>query len=462
MHLLFVNPPNSPFTEKSLLIEPVDIVGLASYMESIGHTITLVDMDVKQLKSDQLEKSIDALNPDCGIIIFDYHIPLHTSECLPEIQAIAKAFKRKGKKVIVGGKYATYHPEFFLFEGSPVDITVSHEMEMGLQSILSKPNWNNISLKNTKGIAFWDGKKIVQTPRNTMKFDLNLSPVTNRKILELEDYIDVRTILSSRGCFMKCDFCHVPGFWGQWRAQSAEKVVDEIENLALNYGAYKILFLDDNATANPKRMRDISKSILKRNLKVRLGCLGTIASFEASTMKLMFEAGFRWIHYGIESGDDSMLKAIHKRTNHEKIKDVIHQTKKMGFRVRTSWILDLPHTTAETLQNTYNLMMSLESDEIRIHYLALRMGSHYYEKYGEKQLTQQYIHKGRPNVFLTQEDVDLNAFENKLIEQLQSKNYTLVRNAKDFSNLDELKKKNPKMKIVSTCPLRYGINWENQ
>jgi radical SAM superfamily enzyme YgiQ (UPF0313 family) len=354
-------------------------------------------------------------------------------------------------------------PEKLIGPGKPVDIAIAHDMEAPLTELLQLKEWTPEKLSTIHGISFLDNNKLTKTPPQKTKTNLKNLPLTNRNLVDLTDYIDVRTILSSRGCMMKCTFCHVPGFWGEWKAHSPEHVVQEIEQLVTKHNATKVLFLDDNATIDPKRMKRISELILEKNVKVKLGCLGTLRSFDEDTMKIMYKAGFRWIHYGIESGDSDTLSAIQKPMSPQHITKIIKKTKAIGFRVRTSWILDLPNQTQASLQKTTDLILATQTDEIRIHFLALRMGSTLYNQHGEKQLTQQYIHNNRPNVILNK--ITANSIiktRNKLTDQLQKNGYTLIQNAHDFRNINQLRSKNPDMKIVSLCPLRYGLNWEKE
>jgi len=142
------------------------------------------------------------------------------------------------------------------------------------------------------------------------------------------------------------------------------------------------------------------------------------------------------------------------------IKKIVKQTLKLGFRVRTSWILDLPETDIHSLKKTIKLISSINSQEIRLHFLSLRLGSALYHQYGNDNLLTQYIHHSNPNNFLTKISQDI-FLENIriLINNLKNKGYKIVYNAKDFNDLKTLQINNPEMKIASLCPLRYGINW---
>lgn len=49
---------------------------------------------------------------------------------------------------------------------------------------------------------------------------------------------------------------------------------------------------------------------------------------------------------------------------------------------------------------------------------------------------------------------------NVLIERLKEKDYKIVRNVEEWEDLEKLRNKEGKIKFLSFCPSRYGIDWE--
>lgn len=435
MNVLIINPPNYPFSSSSILIEPIDALNIASYIEHNGHNVKIIDMDIMQINSDELEKYLTD-NYDYALIVYDYHIPLHTDNSLKGITGIAKVLKKKGTKVCICGKIATFKPELLVYPDRPIDIAIPYNAEDAFLNIVNGKDYK----ENTS-------------------FDINKLPVPNYNLVDLDKYIGVRSILSSRGCSNKCSFCHVPNFWGKWQGKEPKLVVNEIENLVNNYGSKKIIFLDDNALVSKERMQEICKEILARNIDVALGCLGHIACFDEALMKIMFEAGFRWIHYGAESGSNKLLHQNGKNQSIEHITSVIQKTKNIGFRVRTSWILDLPNSDIDDFEKTISAIENISSDEIRLHYLSLRLGTDIYNKNGNNEFSQ-YIHSDAPQETLTNLDKKFITEEvDKLIKRLEKKNYFIIKKADDISKLTFEELNNQNTKVVSLCPLRYGIGW---
>lgn len=455
MKVLFINPPNTPFTSHKLLIEPIDILTVATIVKDQGHEVRVLDMDLEQMSPKDSELIIKNFTPHLVVFLFDYHIPLHTTKALGKIIKIAIIAKKHHAIVVAGGKMATFHKESLLHQRSPIDYTISHDVETSLVSILDHlQNGKNIS--SIKNLSFFKNGKIYENDLDK-KPDISNFPIPDRSLVNLDKYVKVRTILSSRGCPEKCIFCSTPGFWGNWRFRTPQSVVKEIKILVDQFKAQKILFLDDNATVNNARMQAISKLIIKNNIKVKLGCLGSIFSFSLPMMTKMYQAGFCWIHYGIESGSNRLLNQVNKKTNSDQIKTVLQKTKEIGFRIRTSWIVDLPNTTKQDLKNTIQLIKDTQPDEIRIHFLTLRLGSQVYKKHiKNNKINTQYIHNNRQNINLSKlSPAHITQEISSLLSYLQKQKYVVI---KKQSDLDKLKI-NSNTKIVSLCPLTYGLAW---
>ena len=157
-----------------------------------------------------------------------------------------------------------------------------------------------------------------------------------------------------------------------------------------------------------------------------------------------------------------VLKNNNKNFDVNYAKRVIKEVKQIGFRVRTSFIFDLPTTTKEDMEKTIEFILETEPDEIRGHFLALRLGTTIYDKLSkEKEIPTQYIHSDKPlleNEKYTNsemlQDIDI------LVNRLKDKDYKIVRDVKEWEDVEKLRNKEGKIKFLSFCPSRYGIDWE--
>jgi anaerobic magnesium-protoporphyrin IX monomethyl ester cyclase len=457
--VVVLNPPNVPFTDDALLIEPIDVLTVATWISSLGYQVELRDLDKEKCLAASYAKELDRALVDVVVIPFDYHIPLYTAAAAQETIALIAACRDREIPVVVGGRPATRYPELFLQSGDVV--VVLGEMELALQELLPLLI-SGESVLEVDGIAVLVNNSVVRTNRRRNVLDLNSLPIPDRSMLDIHSYIDVHSMLSSRGCVEQCSFCPVHTFWGRWRRRSAELVAREIEYLVKDCKAEKILFLDDHATANQRRMREISDLLIAQGVKVPLGCLGTAASAEKETLHHMRKAGFNWIHYGVEFGDDQVLRRLNKRSTVNTMRNAIEMTREVGIRVRASVILDSPGATEEGLSATHDLLLETEPEEVRAHFLTLRACAPLDDELrpNASGIAEQYIHSDRPHT--CGHDVDphmVTRWSDRIAESLQKRGYLKVVNPIDWEGVATASKLERNVKFISYCPGRYGLGW---
>lgn len=166
----------------------------------------------------------------------------------------------------------------------------------------------------------------------------------------------------------------------------------------------------------------------------------------------MYKVGFRWVHFGIETGSKRLLKLMNKPMDINYIKNVIRDIKDMGYRVRTSFILDYPSSTKEDIIATRNLINELQPHEIRLHYLAYRVGTKVFEENKDVSNKSQYIHNNHPNVDnqYIKEEIE------QLICDLKKEGYILIFDDIDWNKYNTL---NRNTKFASFIPIKYGMCW---
>jgi Fe-S oxidoreductase len=437
MNILVVNPPNKPFTNRGIIAEPIDVLQIATIIQKEYKNTRVIDMDMDKMGNNiNIYLKDDELN--IVVFIYDYQIPLHTTNTIENIFEIIKNYDVEVKTIIVG-KTPSYRYEYFLSNG--IDVVVEGEAEERINSVIK--NISNKKISNIKGLYLKDR----YTGKYTDKVDYSLLPIPNRGLVDIDKYNDVRTIISSRGCNGCCNYCSTPFFFGKWRCKNSHSLGIELYYLVNEYKAKKVMILDDNFTVDTKRVEEFCEEIKIRKIKVKLGCLSSIKNYDYELFKKMYEVGFRWIHFGIESGSNRILKLMSKDMDIEYIKKVIKEVKEIGFRVRTSYILDYPTQTKYELISTINLIEELNTDEIRLHFLARRLGTPLYKE-GEKN---QYIHSSNSKILNNEENILID----ELLIKLDKKGYKIIKKSVDWSKQHD----NKLRKIVALTPVKYGVGW---
>ena len=444
MNILVINPPNKPFTNESILAEPIDVLQVATIIKQKYENVMVIDMDVNRM-----ENNInDYLKDNIIVFVYDYQLPLHTSDTVANMFEIINNTNKKSKFIIIG-KTSSYYYEKFLNNGFDVVINgiVDDSIIKVIDGFVNEKDLSiipNIEIKKENEIIITEKTKIDN------KFDLLKYP--DRSFIDLDKYMDTRTMITSRGCIGKCSFCTTPTFFGNWNGKNSKQVVDEIEYLINNFNTKKIMFLDDNMTVNKKRMYEICNEIENRKIKCLFGCLSSIICYDKEMFIKMYSVGFRWIHFGIESGSPKILNLMNKPMDIKNIKQIIKEVKIIGYRVRTSFILDYPGSTKEDIIATRNLINELEPHELRLHYLAYRVGTPVFENNKNIKNKTQYIHSNHPNI----ENDELTEEINLLIDDLAKKGYKLVFDDVNWNKYNLLDKNT---KFASFIPIKYGMCW---
>ena len=445
MNILVVNPPNKPFTNKSILAEPIDVLQIATIIKNKYDNVKVLDMDINRMDNN-INKYLKKDN--IVIFVFDYQLPLHTSDTIINMIEIIKNTTKNTKFIIIG-KTSSYYYNYFLENGFDIVINgiADHTIIDVIDSIVLKKD-----LSLVPNIMIKIDNEIIVTKKSIIINKYNLLEYPDRGFVNIKKYMDTRTMITSRGCIGKCKFCTTPSFFGVWSGKDPKTVVDEIEYLIKKYNTKKILFLDDNMTVNKKRMNDICDEIEKRNIKCLFGCLSSISCYNKKLFQRMYSVGFRWVHFGIESGSIRLLKMMNKEMDIDYIKQVINEVKEMGYRVRNSFILDYPSSTKEDIIATRKLINDLKPHEIRLHYLAYRVGTPVFEENKDVKNKTQYIHSNRPNV----ENKELTKEIDKLINELRDNGYIIIFDDVDWSVYNSLDKDT---KFASFIPVKYGMCW---
>ena len=52
MNILVINPANKPFTNKSIIAEPIDVLNIATIIKQEYDYVTVIDMDLNDMNND--------------------------------------------------------------------------------------------------------------------------------------------------------------------------------------------------------------------------------------------------------------------------------------------------------------------------------------------------------------------------------------------------------------------------
>jgi anaerobic magnesium-protoporphyrin IX monomethyl ester cyclase len=316
-----------------------------------------------------------------------------TTPLVHEANSIAKQIKAIDGNIILiaGGVHPTCRPSEVL-EESKFEVCVIGE---GDETIVDIVKSSREEYSEIKGIAYKDkNSEITQTVSRPLMENLDLLPFAKWDLYDLSKYKSspltsraspVGAIETSRGCVFACTYCNKKTFSRRFRMKSANRVVDEMEYM-LKSGFKEIHIWDDMFTTNLARAKDICDEIVRRKLKFPwcLACGIRVDIVDEEFLKKAKDAGCYSVYFGIESGDDQVLKDIDKRITTAQVRNAVKLAKKVGLETTGFFMVGLPADTKETLEKTIKFARSLPLDYAKCTILVPYPETKIYEQWEEK------------------------------------------------------------------------------
>ncbi len=339
---------------------PLNLGYLASSLIAAGREVLIRDLEFHPRTTDALDKIYSQFNPDVvGLTI--------TSPVFPAVAKIAEYLKGQGATLIAGGPHVSLTGGKFLTDCPHVDYALAGESEITLPRLLKQissgvtPDVEGLISQDT---PFGDGNAL--PPRIT---DLDAIPDPAYPGIDFRNYTwsvkgkgptPARTMITSRGCPYNCVFCGIHRLTGtKVRYRSPERVVSEIRQAAESSPVRHIVFVDDVLTLSKKHIRAICEKLIVENLFVTWEGDTRADTVDQQTLELMALAGCTRINFGIESGDETVLRNLNKKLDLRRVVEAFRWAKKAGMDTRGTAMIGNPGDTRETMSKTVRFMRKL-------------------------------------------------------------------------------------------------------
>ncbi len=344
---------------------PLGLGYIAAVLERDGHELKILDFGLDpQVPLEDKVRQVMAFDPQLvGITAMTslYHSVLETATLL-------KAYL--GRPIIVGGPHATVFPERVLAQSPVVDYVVRGEGEETMLELVRVLDKGDRDLSTVRGLTYRVRNQVVSNPDRGLIRDLDALPFPARHLFDLSRYTlctpngePMATILSSRGCPYNCSYCFKGTVGRTYRQRSPDSIINEMQEVITRYGINSFYFIDDLFTIDAKRLAQITDRIVAEKMDVRWQCLGRVDRVDPESLRRMYAAGCRRIHYGIESGNQEILNRIGKDTTIEQVRQAVRWAQEAGIQTKGYFMLGLPGDTEETMQQTVDFAASLDLDE---------------------------------------------------------------------------------------------------
>lgn len=351
---------------------PQPSIGLAyigALIESNGYEVKIVDAYVNQYSLQEILDKIE--NSDVlGISSLS-----STADVTSKICAAVK--DRFPDCVIVHGNiHPSLFPEECLGEKKG-DYIVHNEGEITFLELCDfLSGRKNLEITHIKGLSFRrDNKIVTNTPRPFLD-DLDLLPFPAWHLYDLKKYkTDPRTqvlpnanelqILGTRGCPMDCTFCSGSSKSSQghrYRMRSPKNIVDEMRFYSENLKTKVFNFMDLSFPLVKKHAMEFCQLLIdsELNKNIRWVCELRVKPLDRELISLMKKSGCVRVCFGIESGNDFILKSIKKGFTRDDVLKAVHLCKEEGLEVDGMFMLGLPGESEKTLNDTVQFAIDLD------------------------------------------------------------------------------------------------------
>lgn len=222
-------------------------------------------------------------------------------------------------------------------------------------------------------------------------------------VTELEDRQDVYCLTVSTGWFFandvvvhNCSFCCIqqPFREGErllgmatnsYRLWSPESVGEQIGNLYHNYGIRNLKIADEMFVLNRKHVSSICDEIQRRipdaSKELNIWAYARVDTCnDVELLEKMRASGFTWLGIGIESASEVVRDGVDKSFTTAKIKECIARVYRVGMDVGANYIFGLPDDTLESMQQTLDLALELNTGWANFYNAQSYPGSPLYEQ----------------------------------------------------------------------------------
>lgn len=362
MRVMFINP-NTKFNARSVSI-PLGLISIATYLKSLGHDVLLLDRSVNKI---DMLKEVEDFKPDvAGVSVIGH-------KSLPDSVYVSEILKKKGVTVAWGGPLASCIAEFIL-DNNYADLIFTGEGELAWADFLEAMK-SGSDFSSVDGIMYLENGKYHFNKQHELA-DLSLLPEMDFSFVTPSDYFQktfgcnkMLHICSSKGCPNHCIFCYNKDFnLSCYRKRPLEQVMNEIRYLVENYGMDGVYFTDELWANSREEMIEYCNAFKESGLNFVWGCQTTIGRFTEEDYKLMYEAGCRWMFFGIESGSKSLLKKLCKTIDYDKIESSIEHCTNAGIYSIAAFIIGLPQETEEDLMATVELANKIKTSYYSVNF----------------------------------------------------------------------------------------------
>lgn len=419
LDVLFVNPSSAKkayqdlSTVFSAIEPPTWALLLAQAVRKKGFGVGILDCDALRLSSDESARRIADCKPRLAVFVLYGQNPNSGTTSMIggcEVAAALKEIRADIPICFVGSHVSALPREVLAYPF--VDFVLINEGVYALLQLLQTNLADDLS--KVEGLGFKDGEGNLRfgargriVPQELMDEDLpgyawDLLPYENKPLdlyrahfwhtnFSHEKRTPFAAIYTSLGCSFGCNFCminilnrtdpregaHAADFrvMRHWSPEFALKTFEDLAAM----GVETLRLSDEMFFLNRRYYVPILEGLIERGLRFNMWAYGRVDTIRADQLALFKKAGINWLCLGIEAGNQNVRLDISKGAFKDvNIRDVVGLIRANGINVLGNYIFGFPEDNYETMGETRDLALELNTEHANFYPCQALPGSPLY------------------------------------------------------------------------------------
>lgn len=389
---------------------------LANSVRLKGYSVELVDMDGLRADAHDVLDTVNGLDPRIVLFVVTGQNPNASSAAMAGAVDVAEVIKMyyPTQAIAFVGPHVNALPMEALMHPC-IDIVLTNEGVYALQNLLNC-SLSNSDLAKVKGIAYKDseGHPRMNPPERIVPQELLGQDLPGMALDMLPDFSQYRTstwhtnfhddltspfvsIYTSLGCIFKCEFCMIniinrtssdlklaADSFNTFRYWEPEHMIQWFDEFAKR-GVKNIKIADEMFVLKPKHCIKLCELIIERGYDFNIWAYTRVNTVKEEYLEIFKKAGINWLAIGVESGSQEIREEITKGTFKEtNIRDIVTRIQAHDISVGANYIFGLGHDNYDTMQETLDLAIELNTENANFYAAAALPGSPLYFKAKEE------------------------------------------------------------------------------
>lgn len=347
-------------------IYPVIPATAATLLQREGHAVVWDDAVAEGKSFADWEKSI--IDSDIDVVAMESKTPV-----IKKHWRIIQHLKERKPSLttVLMGDHPTALPHESM-ENCPVDYLVSGgDYDFSLLALCN--HLADRSKPMPRGVYYRDGSKVADTGTFAQTGDLATLPWIDRDLTKWQlyaykngnyKYTPGTYTMAGRDCWWRkdggCTFCSWTVIYPQFQKRTPEDLLNEVEMLVGKYGIREI-FDDTGTFPCGSFLQEFCEGMIARGLnkRVHIGCNMKPGILKPKDYALMGRANFRFILFGVESGNDETLVRLNKGNSVQDIRDAMKWAKEGGLEPHVTCMVGYPWESLADAKKTIALTKDL-------------------------------------------------------------------------------------------------------